>query len=285
MKIIHSIADCQKVRRQFRANGQTVALVPTMGALHRGHLHLVEFASQYAQQVVVSIFVNPLQFGPNEDLGRYPRDLDGDIQKLTGLDPAVVFAPTVQEMYPTQEMVTRVMVNEMSQVLCGRSRPTHFVGVTTVVNKLLNIVQPEMAFFGEKDWQQLAIIRRMVEDLNMPVRILGVPTVREESGLALSSRNQYLDPSERAIAPEIQISLRRAQSLFEWGERRRDTLRAEVLKHLASQGLSPEYVELVDPITLRESPAVLDGTTLLAVAVPIGRARLIDNTLLRQDLA
>lgn len=264
------------VRRQ----GHHIALVPTMGALHRGHLALVEEARQQAQRVVVSIFVNPLQFGAHEDLSRYPRTWEDDLRKLEGLGVNAVFHPDVQQMYPDGGSKTWVRVDKASQVLCGRSRPEHFQGVTTVVAKLFNIVQPDCALFGEKDWQQLIVVRQMVHDLNLPVRIVGVATVREPSGLALSSRNQYLSEDEHSRAAWLYGALIHAHNMYQSGVRDRDAIRDAVLEVLSDHGLVAEYVEVVDPATLEPSPAQLNGAALVALAVPLGRARLIDNILL-----
>ncbi len=261
-------------------NGDSVALVPTMGALHGGHLALVEEARRRAARVVVSIFVNPLQFGPHEDLGRYPRTLAADLEQLTALGTDVAFVPTVEEMYPEGPALTRVTVTEMSQVLCGRTRPTHFEGVATVVAKLLNIVGPDVALFGEKDWQQLAIIRRMVRDLNVAVDVVGVATVRDSSGLALSSRNQYLTESERDRASALYRALEAAREAYDQGRRDRRVLLEIVQKTLAEAEIQPEYVELADPDSLKPALNHLGGPTLLALAARLGKARLIDNVIL-----
>ncbi len=261
------------VRRQ----GERLALVPTMGALHQGHLALVAEARRRASRVVVSIFVNPLQFAPAEDLSRYPRTLADDLDKLQQFGVEGVFHPAVKEMYPDGPQPTRVIVPAMSAVLCGRTRPTHFEGVATVVTKLLHIVSPDLAVFGEKDWQQLAIIRRMVADLNFPVEILGVPIVRDEGGLALSSRNRYLAADEVEQAHSLYRSLLYARRLYEAGERHKWRLLDAATQILEQAGLSPEYVELVHPESLKSSPDILDGPAVLALAVYVGRARLIDN--------
>ncbi|MCY0899469.1 MAG: pantoate--beta-alanine ligase [Firmicutes bacterium] len=281
-QLVDTISEMRRWSQGARQRGDVVALVPTMGALHRGHLALVKRARQEAQRVVVSIFVNPLQFAPHEDWDRYPRQLANDMAALADEQVDVVFAPSVEEMYPQGDSLTRVSVASMAGALCGRTRPTHFDGVTTVVAKLFHIVQPDVAVFGEKDWQQLTIIRRMVSDLNFPVTVLGVPTVREPSGLALSSRNQYLSPEEHQRAGAIYQSLVRAKERYQQGERHRDRLIDLVRATLHEAGLTPEYVEIVDPGTLEACPASLPSSALLAVAVPVGRARLIDNMLLGQ---
>ncbi|NMP22443.1 pantoate--beta-alanine ligase [Sulfobacillus sp. DSM 109850] len=275
-----NIEEARAWARRQRSRGDSVALVPTMGALHRGHLALVEEAQRRVERVVVSIFVNPLQFGPMEDLARYPRTWEQDWERLASLGTDAVFAPSVDVMYPNGPALTRVNVEPLSGVLCGRTRPTHFQGVATVVSKLFNILQPDVAVFGEKDWQQLAIIRRMVDDLNFPVSVVGVPTVREESGLALSSRNQYLTDDQKTQATALYRGLATARDRYRAGERRREPLRQIVLDVLSGAGIEPEYVELVHPDTLAPAPDILDGPTLLALAARLGKARLIDNVIL-----
>ncbi len=271
------------MRRWNRQSTGTIGLVPTMGALHEGHLSLVRASVKKADRTVVSVFVNPLQFGANEDLSAYPRTFEQDLALLKAAGADAVFYPSVEEMYPRGESLTRVSVGTMGQVLCGRTRPIHFEGVSTVVIKLLNIVGPDYAFFGEKDWQQLAVIRRMVDDLNVPVTVVGVPTVRETSGLALSSRNQYLSSEERRLAANLSRALRLGLSHYEAGERSRDAIRDAIRRELQEHGLEPEYVELVDPDTLDTAPQVLDRPAVAALAVRIGRARLIDNLMLGQN--
>jgi pantoate--beta-alanine ligase len=240
-------------------------------------LALVTEAAKIVDKVVVSIFVNPLQFGPSEDFSRYPRDLAVDLEKLAQLGKTdLVFNPTVEIMYPSGASLTTVTVGEMSQVLCGQSRPTHFAGVTTVVTKLLHIVQPDVAVFGQKDAQQLAIIRQMVHDLNFPVKIVGVATVRESSGLALSSRNQYLSPAEKNQASYLYRGLTAAEELFRNGERRSRVLVAQVNNILASAELSAEYIECVDFESLCQVD-IIERPATLALAAYVGPARLIDN--------
>ncbi len=265
----------------WRARHETLALVPTMGALHQGHLALVEAAKSVADRVVVSIFVNPLQFGPTEDLARYPRDLDQDLIVLNqqGLTDAV-FVPDVSEMYPNGHSQTQVVVPAMAEVLCGQTRPTHFAGVTTVVAKLLNIVRPDWAVFGEKDAQQLAIVKQMVRDLNFPVEIFGVPTIREPSGLALSSRNRYLSSTEKAQAAHIYQALLSVQQEFLRGQHDPRYLEHQVRAQLEEVGLIPEYVSIVDQNSLAPIQDEIDTPATLAIACPVGAARLIDNILL-----
>ena len=270
-------------------SGKDVGLVPTMGALHPGHLSLIERARRENAIVIVSIFVNPLQFGPTEDFQRYPRPLEVDRQLCEQVGVDAIFAPTVVEFYgnclPTSDMsvqLTQVMPPAaMTSVLCGRSRTGHFQGVATVVMKLLNLVQPERAYFGQKDAQQLAIIRRLVADLNLPVEIVACPIVREESGLALSSRNQYLTPSQKAQASILFKGLLQAQKVFQSGEYDSAILIEAVKSELASvSGIQVEYIELVHPTTLTPLDRV-DDSGLLAIAARFGSTRLIDNVLLQ----
>jgi len=265
----------------LRAAGRTIALVPTMGFLHEGHLELMRAGKQHADKLIISIFVNPTQFGPGEDLDQYPRDMDGDLQKARGVGVDIVFMPPVEEMYPDR-FQSRVHVENLPQHLCGLSRPGHFDGVTTVVAKLFNITKPHLAVFGQKDYQQLAIISRMVMDLNMDVRILGVPTVREPDGLAMSSRNSYLSPEERRSSLCLKKSIDLAREMFHGGEDRAhaiaDAVRSLILSHPFTD---IDYVALCDPITLDDLD-VLTEEALLALAVRVGKTRLIDNCLLRR---
>lgn len=282
MQVLRTI---QSMRDWRRPQQQPLALVPTMGYLHEGHLSLVRCAQEKAPVVVVSIFVNPLQFGPNEDFDRYPRAFETDRQKLEELGVDAIFAPSAEQMYPDGPCLTRVSVESMSSVLCGKTRPIHFAGVATVVSKLFHIVGPDFAVFGQKDWQQLAVIRRMVKDLNFPVDVIGVPTYRSQSGLALSSRNEYLSKDEKEQASYIYRSLQEAQQRYEEGERQRQVLARTVSEGLKSHGLEAEYVEIVDPDSLLPSPELLAGPALIAVACQVGRARLIDNILLGRNRA
>jgi len=265
----------------FRAAGRTIALVPTMGFLHEGHLELMRAGKEHADELIISIFVNPTQFGPGEDLDQYPRDMDGDLQKARGVGVDIVFIPPVEEIYPDR-FQTRVQVRHLPQHLCGLSRPGHFDGVTTVVAKLFNITRPHLAVFGQKDYQQLAIISRMVMDLNMDVRILGVPTVREPDGLAMSSRNSYLSTEERRSAPCLKKSIDLAREMFQGGEDRAHVIAEAVRSLVLSHPFTDiDYVALCDPITL-EDLHVLTEEALLALAVRVGKTRLIDNGLLRK---
>jgi pantoate--beta-alanine ligase len=257
-----------------RARGERIAFVPTMGALHAGHVSLLEAARGHGDRVVLSIFVNPTQFGPKEDLAKYPRDLAGDLAKAEGTTD-VAFVPTVVEMYPPGAQ-TFVDVREVSQGLCGGVRPGHFVGVATVVCKLFNIVRPHAALFGEKDFQQLAVIRRMAADLFMPIEIVGRPTVREPDGLAMSSRNAYLSPSDRTRALAISQGLRAAAARFAEGERQANVLVDQALAILQGRVDRIDYVEVRDADSLRPVERLERPSVLLAAAF-VGTTRLIDN--------
>jgi pantoate--beta-alanine ligase len=262
-----------------RASGQRVGLVPTMGALHEGHLSLVREARRHAGFVVVTIFVNPTQFGPNEDLARYPRDLPGDLAKLDGAD--AVFAPEAAAMYPPGDE-TRVRVGALAEPLCGAFRPGHFEGVATVVTKLFGLAGACVAVFGQKDYQQLAIIRRLVLDLFLPVEIIGHAIFREADGLAMSSRNAYLSPDERARAVALSRGLADAAQRFDAGERDARVLRDVILGHVGAVASSVDYVEVVHPDTLvpfRDGEKTGDRA-LAAIACRVGATRLIDNRVL-----
>ncbi|MEC4982500.1 MAG: bifunctional pantoate--beta-alanine ligase/(d)CMP kinase [Oscillatoria sp. PMC 1068.18] len=291
MRLLRTISGLRSYLENF-GQGQRIGLVPTMGALHAGHLSLIERAKKDCSIVIVSIFVNPLQFRPSEDLNSYPQSLeqDCDLGDRFGVD--VIFAPTTQQMYGHSSvaastnnlnMTTQVVPPvEMTSVLCGSSREGHFQGVATVVTKLFNLVNPAIAYFGQKDAQQLAIIRRIVADLNLPVEIVAVPIVREESGLAYSSRNQYLTAEQKAKAATLYTSLQLAKKAFQAGEKRSSVLISIVKDKLASvEDLQPEYIELVDPKTLKPLDSV-QQSGLLAIACAIGSTRLIDNLILRQ---
>ncbi|MGD8379440.1 MAG: pantoate--beta-alanine ligase [Gammaproteobacteria bacterium] len=276
LRTVHNLADLRATVGRWRRDGERVAFVPTMGNLHAGHFRLVARARELGRRVVVSIFVNPLQFGPGEDYQTYPRTLDADTRGLAERDTDLVFAPDVDTMYPGGTGVTtRVTVPELSDILCGASRPGHFDGVTTVVNRLFNMVQPDVAVFGEKDYQQLQIIRRMVRDLAMPVSVEGVATEREADGLALSSRNQYLTAAERAVAPRLYQALSEAVAQIRDGRRDFAALQAESMAGLRSAGFQPDYFEVRDANSL-SLPAPESRLVVLAAA-RLGRARLIDN--------
>lgn len=282
METVTTIAGVREVIRSRRRAGAQVGLVPTMGYLHEGHLALVRQARQENDLVVVSIFVNPLQFGPTEDFDRYPRNLERDSALLRQAGVDLLFAPTVEEMYPEPSR-TFVEVTGLTTGLCGASRPGHFRGVATVVSKLFHIVQPDNAYFGEKDYQQLQVIRRMVKDLNMDIRVVGVPIVRESDGLALSSRNVYLQGPERAAARILHQAIEHAQKRVAAGERDARALVAELTALIGREPLARiDYVEIVDPETLVPL-AGLTGPARLALAVYIGKTRLIDNALLEVE--
>jgi pantoate--beta-alanine ligase len=262
--------------RQRRDAAGSIAFVPTMGALHPGHARLIEEARKRAGKVAVSIFINPLQFDRKDDLERYPRTLDADVRLCNDLGVGLIFVPSADEMYPTDPVCT-VQLRRIDDRLCGRFRPGHFAGVATVVTKLFQIVQPDAAYFGEKDAQQLAIIRRLVADFNMPVEIVGVPTVRDADGLALSSRNARLSPDERRLAPVLYQALRRAEQAIAAGE-----TDPRAVERQASAGIPQdaalrlEYLEVVDPTDLQPAHAI-DGPVLVAAALWVGNTRLIDN--------
>jgi pantoate--beta-alanine ligase len=282
MKICHTIDEMRATRHAARREGQAVGLVPTMGALHEGHLSLVRMARAQCDLVVVSIFINPLQFGPHEDLAKYPRNFDRDRDLLEREGVEVIFAPTVEEMYPAGA-ITYVTVEALSDRLCGRSRPGHFRGVTTVVSKLFHIVEPDRAFFGQKDAAQSVIIRRMVRDLDIPVQVVIGPIVREPDGLAMSSRNAYLDASQRLSALVLHRSLLAVQERFDRGERKVQAL-IEAGKQVFSEDPSVrlDYLEIVDPETL-DPVDDLSQRALVAVAAFVGKARLIDNVVLSES--
>jgi pantoate--beta-alanine ligase len=279
MQTIHQLDPLRRAVQALRVDG-SLALVPTMGALHDGHLTLVRQARRAAKHVVVSIFVNPRQFGKGEDLDAYPRQLARDLDLLAGEGVSLVWAPTVKVMYP-DGYATNVSVSGVSEELCGASRPGHFDGVATVVAKLFNQVRPDMAFFGEKDWQQLAVIRRMARDLDLvnPYAddIYGIPTVREADGLAMSSRNAYLTAEERASAAALPKAMREAIAEMEAGRDIPATLAALEAKLLAGGFASVDYAELCDPDSLLPLTALDSAGARLLVAARIGRARLIDN--------
>lgn len=279
MKIAGRIGEARAASRTARRAGQRVSLVPTMGALHDGHLSLVRRAKAEAGFVVVSIFVNPLQFGPGEDFSKYPRTFEHDQALLQGEGMDLIFAPSLAEMYP-QGAVTYVNVDGLSERLDGKSRPGHFRGVATVVSKLFHIVEPDVAFFGQKDAAQVAMLKRMVRDLNLPVEIAVCPIVREPDGLAMSSRNLYLDPGQRRQALVISRSLRRAQALFLHGERRADLIEDAARKVFAEESaVRLDYLSIVDPDSLESVNDTAPGT-LVAVAAYVGPTRLIDNVIL-----
>jgi len=279
MKIIETIKEMREFVQQAQQQGQSIALVPTMGSLHEGHLTLMNRAVQACDIVVVSIFINPTQFGPNEDLAKYPRDLAGDSEKAASTGVQVIFHPRADEMYP-EGYSSFIEVEGITEKLCGLSRLGHFRGVATVVSKLLNIVQPNKAFFGQKDAQQVLVLERMVTDLNMNVTLEVVPIVREADGLAMSSRNAFLSAIERRAGLVLSRSLKRAEELVAEGETDVEKIRTQVIAEIKSEKLaSCEYAEIYSYPTLQDV-TVLQDKGLLALAVRIGNTRLIDNTIL-----
>jgi pantoate--beta-alanine ligase len=283
MKIINSIVHMQALAIAPERGGRRISFVPTMGFLHEGHASLLREARKRGDVLVLSIFVNPIQFGKNEDLDKYPRNMERDCQIADECGVDVVFIPTAAEMYP-QGFQTGVTVRDIALPLCGASRPGHFDGVATVVAKLFNIVRPDVALFGNKDYQQLAVIRRMAADLNMPIEIVGMPIVREEDGLAMSSRNAYLSPAERQSALCLSRSIKRARELFVAGERSVAVLLKETRAVIEQEAAAAiDYVEFRDGEMLHELE-IADDSTLLALAVKIGQTRLIDNTVLGEVL-
>ena len=285
-RIVHTVAEFRAAADEIRKNGGRLGIVPTMGALHDGHLTLLREAARRSTGVAVTIFVNPTQFGPKEDLDRYPRDLDGDVAKCAREGVALVFAPTVSEMYPPGER-TRVRVSGLTESLCGASRPGHFDGVSTIVTKLFAAAGPCVAVFGRKDYQQLQVIRRLTRDLLLPVEIIGHPTVRESDGLALSSRNAFLGPEERRRALSIPAALGGAVSRFFAGERRAAEIRLPVVRGLEAAGLRVDYVALADAdeLTPFDDAGTIGDRAVLAIAVFAGATRLIDNVVLGEDPA
>ncbi|MFD2645700.1 pantoate--beta-alanine ligase [Pseudomonas japonica] len=283
MNTVKTVLEVRAAVARARGEGKRIAFVPTMGNLHSGHAALVTKAAQRADFVVASIFVNPLQFGPSEDLDKYPRTLAADQEKLLEAGCHLLFAPNVEEMYPDGMGVqTRVSVPQLSEGLCGASRPGHFEGVATVVSKLFNMVQPDLAVFGQKDFQQLAVIRAMVRDLNMPIQIIGEPTVRAEDGLALSSRNGYLNAEQRATAPVVYRTLSQLADAIRQGRRDYPALIAEGQQALISAGLKPDYLEVRQALNLRTATDA-DRDLVILVAAYLGNTRLIDNLHLNLD--
>lgn len=276
MNTIKNIEDARHQVKAWKKEGYTVALVPTMGFLHEGHTSLIKRAAKENQKVVVSIFVNPIQFGPNEDLDSYPRDLSRDAILCENAGANLIFAPEASEMY-YKEAFSTVSVQELAAGLCGAKRPGHFDGVCTVVSKLFNIVPADKAYFGEKDAQQLAIIKRMVRDLNYDIEIVGCPIVREEDGLAKSSRNAYLSSKERQAALILNKSLTKCKEILSVGEKSTKRLKEVIKNELSSEVLAKiDYIEIVDAVTLNAIELV-NKPVLIAIAVFIGKTRLIDN--------
>jgi len=286
IEVFQKIAEFRRACDQARGSGARLGFVPTMGALHAGHLHLVEVARRHAERVAVSIFVNPTQFGPNEDFAKYPRNLARDVELLSGAGADLVLAPTPEEMYPPGEK-TRVRVAELGEHLCGPFRPGHFEGVATVVSKLFAITGPCTAVFGRKDYQQLKIIERLARDLLLPVQVLGVPTVRDADGLALSSRNAYLSAEQRQRALSIPRALSAAAAAFAAGERSAARLIEPLRAALGAAGLCTDYADVADPQELLPfaADARVGERALIALAAFCGTTRLIDNLVLGEDAA
>lgn len=281
MEVLKTLAEMKAWSRKVREDGHTLGLVPTMGYLHAGHLSLARKAMSVCDRTVVSIFVNPTQFGPNEDLDTYPRDLEADRQELERLGVDALFLPTGEDMYP-EGFQTYVHVEEITNKLCGKSRRELFRGVTTIVLKLFNIVQPHSAFFGEKDRQQLEVIRKMVSDLNLDVEIVGLPIIREPDGLAMSSRNQYLGKAERKTAQSLHEALQQAQQLVAQGESSVATLRSRMRNIIEREGQAQvDYISVCDPQQFEELEEI-QGKAMIALAVHVGKARLIDNCLIER---
>jgi pantoate--beta-alanine ligase len=282
MEIIKTVNHMHQASDAIRIGGESLALVPTMGFLHEGHLTLMRAGKDHCDRLVVSLFVNPTQFGPNEDFEAYPRDTEGDLKKVEAVGADMVFMPSPAEMYP-QGAQTSVVVKDLPNHLCGLSRPGHFDGVTTVVAKLFHIAKPHVAVFGQKDYQQLAVISRMIMDLDMDIQIMGVPTVREADGLAMSSRNSYLSLEERKSALSLKKSLDLAERLFNEGEKNaqvvKDFVQSYILEHPYTE---IDYIALCDPVTLDDVNTLFEGA-LMALAVRVGKTRLIDNSRLRKQ--
>ncbi len=285
MKTIRDIRALREVVQGFRHDGDSVALVPTMGGLHQGHMSLVKLAGEYAERVVTSVFVNPTQFGPSEDFEDYPRAFDTDRRRLSRAGVDIMFAPTHEDIYPFGlDNMTSVSVPEMSSILCGSRRPGHFDGVTSVVSRLFNAVGPDVAVFGQKDYQQLAIIRRMVADLHIPIKILAGPTFRDKSGLALSSRNRYLTDAERERAAELYAVICECRDRYIAGDRDLAALEADGFTRLSDAGFRPEY------LTVRRSgdlslPDADSRLLVVLAAAQLGETRLIDNVLFEINAA
>lgn len=276
MKLVHTIKEVREIVSEWRKEGLTVGLVPTMGYLHEGHQSLIRKSVEQNDRTVVSVFVNPIQFGPTEDLEAYPRDINRDMKAVEEVGGDLIFNPEPAEMYPGH-FTSFIDTTETTELLCGAVRPIHFRGVCTVVGKLFNIVLPDKAYFGQKDAQQLATIRRFVRDLNFPVEIVACPIVREEDGLAKSSRNTYLSPAERQAALILSQSLKKGKALIEQGEKSAEKVKEVITESLKTEPLARiDYVEVVDFENIQRVETIT-GETLVAIAVYIGKTRLIDN--------
>lgn len=278
-KVITTVSEMQSIAKEYKRHGQTIGFVPTMGALHEGHLKMMELSSEFNDITVVSIFVNPLQFGPNEDFDAYPRQINKDVEMMEEIDVDYVFYPSVEEMYPDELGVT-LKVGKLAHVLEGAQRPGHFEGVVTVVNKLFNIISPDYAYFGKKDAQQLAIVEKMVKDFNHPIEIIGVDIVREKDGLAKSSRNVYLTEEERQEAVHLSKSLKLARDLYNNGERNSSVIIDEITQYLL------DYTSgQVDEVAIYSYPELeeqskIKGQIFISLAVKFSKARLIDNIII-----
>ncbi|MGJ1068023.1 pantoate--beta-alanine ligase [Staphylococcus warneri] len=278
-KVITTVSEMQSIAKEYKRHGQTIGFVPTMGALHEGHLKMMELSSEFNDITVVSIFVNPLQFGPNEDFDAYPRQINKDVEMMEEIDVDYVFYPSVEEMYPDELGVT-LKVGKLAHVLEGAQRPRHFEGVVTVVNKLFNIISPDYAYFGKKDAQQLAIVEKMVKDFNHPIEIIGVDIVREKDGLAKSSRNVYLTEEERQEAVHLSKSLKLARDLYNNGERNSSVIIDEITQYLL------DYTSgQVDEVAIYSYPELeeqskIQGQIFISLAVKFSKARLIDNIII-----
>ncbi len=282
MQVLKTIAEVRQWHQEQKRAGREIGFVATMGYLHEGHLSLARAASGENEAVLMSIFVNPLQFGPQEDYATYPRDLEQDCKLAEGAGVDVVFAPEVAEMYPKYPQLTTVEVQGITEGLCGATRPGHFTGVATVVCKFFNIVQPDRAYFGQKDYQQVQVLRQMVADLNMPLEIRMVPIIREKDGLALSSRNTYLQDSERLQALSLNQALQICRELHAAGERKGAKLIEAMEERIKEEKLAHiEYIEIRDSQTL-EAVSEITSTVVVALAVKVGKTRLIDNTILEE---
>lgn len=280
MKILKSITEVRKQINEWKSEGYSVGLVPTMGYLHDGHKSLIEKAHSQNNKVIVSIFVNPIQFGPNEDYDKYPRDIEKDSKLCESAGADIIFNPEVSEMYP-EEILTSVKLKNLANGLCGAKRPGHFDGVCTVVSKLFNIVNPTRAYFGEKDAQQLAVIKKMVKDLNFDIEVVSCPIVREVDGLAKSSRNTYLSQDERNSALVLNKSLLEAKKEIEKGETSANKIKDLILSIISSEPVAKvDYVEVVNFNTMKDTEKILNET-LIAIAVYIGKTRLIDNIIIK----
>ena len=281
MKLVKTVAELQAIVKEAKKSGRTIGLVPTMGALHEGHASLIRAAHAENDFTIVSDFVNPTQFGPAEDLDAYPRTLDHDCELAGAMGADVLFAPSPKEMYPSKDMTWVEVTGNITKVLCGRTRPIHFRGVATVVSKLFNLAQPDKAYFGQKDAQQAQVLKRMVKDLFFPLEIRVMPIVREEDGLAKSSRNVYLSPEERKAAVILSKALKKAEAAFAAGERSSAKLVALTTEMILAEPMSNiDYVEMYQLPELTEAEAEITTDHLLAVAVKFGTTRLIDNVVL-----